>query len=98
MDDQHMAVRGATEELHMGRHLTRNDEAQRAYLHDLEALAAEVLLAMREAGVDQRSLVEAARSIDDNPVTRTIADLSEDNLELLVREAFESRRGLIQVS
>lgn len=98
MDDQHKAVRGATEELHMSRHLTRNDEAQQAYLHDLEALAAEVLLAMREAGIDQGALVEAARSIDDNPVTRTIADLSEDNLELLVREAFASRRGLIQVS
>lgn len=97
MDDQHKAVSGAVEELRMSRHWTRGDESQHGYLQALEDLAVEVLLAMREAGINQGSLVDAARTIDEDPVRKKIADLSEDNLEMLVRQAFEARRGSIYV-
>lgn len=95
MDDQHKAVRGAAEELGMSRHWSRGEDSQHEYLHDLEDLAAEVLLAMREAGIDQGVLLDVAKTIDENPLKRQIADFSGDNLEFLVREAFESRRQTV---
>lgn len=97
MDDQHKAVRGAAEELKLSRHWSRSDESQFDYLQDLEGLAVEVLLAMREAGINQGALVDTARAVDADPLKRKIADMSEDNLELLVREAFESRRQRVRV-
>ena len=92
MDDQHKAVCGAVEELRVSRHWSRGKDSQHEYLHDLEDLAAEVLLAMREVGIGQGFLLDVAKTIDKDPLTKQIADLSGDNLEFLVREAFVSRR------
>ncbi|GMA42426.1 hypothetical protein [Mobilicoccus caccae] len=59
MDPQHAAVARAAEELRTVRHFQRVDtQEQDAYLRDLGALAAELALLMREAGVTWSAMCE----------------------------------------
>lgn len=82
-DPQHQAVISATEGLNSTRHFTRSGARQGDYLHDLEGLAAEVLLNLREAGIGDGAILEAYHRSAESPFA---------SLEAVVRTACEEKR------
>lgn len=93
MDQHHQTVREAVEVLRDNRYTRReSDEAEVAYLHDLEALVVEVLLNMRLAGIGQPEVLTAARTITADPLSRAVAMTSGDSMEQVAGAAFQSQR------